>query len=325
MLTMNTKHIISSFAFVAAMSLLNACEKIAIPREELTPSYNQVYMAAAVRNPNTVTLKFTDTTYDITYGASFGGYGTAPQDISVSFTVDADKAAAYNTANNTSYPVLPAASYTIGDLNAVIPAGSVSTAPLAIKVNPKKGMVQFQDYILAITMQVKGDTKTNASLRTAYYIITATPSLSDYPAYSRTNWSIAGYSSQEPAEGATNGGLALHTIDGKLTTFWHTKWDGGNAPPPHWIAVDMGESKTIHGLIFTGRQSTNQGKPNTVQVDVSDNGTVWTFANTLTLANINDPQKLFVKSFPQGRYFRFTVLTNFGNQGYTHLAEIGAF
>lgn len=322
---MNTKNIISPLVLSLAAVLFAACEKIAIPRDELTDSYDNVYLAAAARNPNEVTLKMADSTYEITYGASFGGYGYPAEDINVEFMEDAAKAAAFNQANNTSYPLLPASCYAFGELNAVIPKGSVSTRPLAVKVNPDKGMELFKEYLLAISIKNAGDAKMETSLQTAYYIVKASLDFTDFPDYDRSSWTVAGVSSEEPGEGETNGGLGIHTIDGNTTTFWHTKWDGGYATPPHWIAIDMGETKTIHGLSFTGRQSTNNGKPNLVQVEVSDNGTDWTDAGTLTLANTNAQQKFFVPSFPQGRYFRITVVTNFGNVEYTHLAELGAF
>lgn len=322
---MNTKHIVPALVFSLAVMLLTACEKIAIPREELTDSYDKVYLPAAARNPNMVTLKMTDSVFHIAYGASFGGYGTPAEDIKVEFALDDAKATAFNVANNTSYPLLPASCYEFTQVSAVIPKGAVSTSPLVIKVNPTHGMELFKEYIVAVTMHVNDATKTNESMLTAYYIVKASLLFSDFIDYSKGNWTIAGVSSEEPEEGATNGGMAIHAIDGQGSTFWHTQWNGGYAPPPHWLAIDMKESKTIHGLAFTGRQSTNTGKPNVVFVEVSDNGTDWTYAALLTLANINTEQKFWIASFPQARYVKITVLANFGNKEFTHLAELGVF
>ncbi|MDR6339311.1 hypothetical protein HNQ91_002362 [Filimonas zeae] len=311
---------------MAALLLLSACEKIAIPNDELTPGYNKVYSAAAARNPNRVTIKMADTVYKLTYGASYGGYATPAADIQVQFAVDKEKAQAFNVANNTQYELLPEGCYQMGQLSSVIPQGGVSTSPLAISINPTKGMELFKEYIVAVTITaVKGEVAINESLQTAYYVVKASLDFSDFPEFDRSGWKVSGVSSEEPAEGEANGGLGLHTIDGKASTFWHTKWDGGFGTPPHWLAVDMGEVKTIHGLNFTGRQSTNNGKPNIVEVAVSDNGTTWTPAGMLTLANTNARQQFFVPSFPQARYFRITVAANYGNVEYTHLAELGAF
>jgi len=320
---MNTRNIISRVAALLVVLLAGACEKVDIPREELTGSYERVYMAAAARNPNEVVLKMADTVYHVTYGASVGGYSAPVQDIEIQFVVDSAKVQAYNETNNTSYSLLPASCYELEQAHAVIPAGAVATEPLSIRVNPASGMELFREYLLPVS--VSADTKINASLQTAYYIIKASLDFADFPEYDRSGWSILGASSEEPAEGATNGGLAIHAIDGATSTFWHTKWDGGYAPPPHWLAIDMGQTQTLHGLAFTGRQSSNNGKPHTVEVETSGNGTDWAPAGTLTLANSNAQQKFFLTAFPQCRYIRITVSANYGNVEYTHLAELGAF
>lgn len=322
---MTTKNIFGALVLPLAALLVAGCEKIAIPKEELTGTYDQVYMAAAARNINTPVLRMMDTTYHITYGASFGGFGSPAQDIDVQFVDDGAKVAAYNQQNGTSYPALPASCYEMGDLNAIIPKGQLSTAPLAVKVNPDKGMELFKDYMLAVSIKsVSGDAKMNTSLSTAFFIIRASLNFSDFTDYNRAAWTIVGFSSQEPEEGPDNGGLALHTIDGKDATFWHTQWSGGNPPPPHWLTVDMGVKQVLHGLIMKGRQSTNPGKPNTVKVEVSDDNTTWTNAGTYTLQNVNAEQRFFLPTFPEGRYFKITVETSYG-ASYTHLAELGAF
>lgn len=314
-----------TLSLVMAISLLTGCEKIEIPKEDQKTSSSQVYMSAAARNMNAPVLRMADTTYTITYGASYGGVEKPTQDISVTFIDDADKVTAYNELYGTSYPLLPAGCYQLEALNAVIPSGGVATVPLSIKINPSKGMQLFRDYLLAVSIkQVSNNIKVNTSLQTAYYIVRASLNFSDFTDYDRSKWLI-GVSSEEPAEGATNGGLGIHTIDGKTATFWHTKWNGGYATPPHWISVDMGETKVIHGLVMTGRQSTNNGKPNVIKLEMSSDNITWTNAGTFTLQNVNAAQRFFVTSFPEGRYFKITVQSNFGNVQYTHLAELGAF
>lgn len=322
---MTFKNITTSLLLSVALWLVTGCEKIEIPKEDQIGASSQVYMAAAARNMNTPVLRMADTTYKITYGASYGGFGKPVQPINIEFINDVSKVAAYNTQHGTDYAVLPESCYQLESLNAVIPGGELSTAPLAVSINPTKGMVLFKDYLLAISIkEASNNVKLNAALQTAYYIVRASLDFTDFADYDRGQWSIAGVSSEEPAEGA-NGGLGMHTIDGNTATFWHTKWNGGFGTPPHWIAVDMGEKKTIHGLVMTGRQSTNNGKPNQIRLEVSNDNTTWANAGTFTLQNVNAAQRFFVTTFPEGRYFRITVLSNFGNVEYTHLAELGAF
>lgn len=323
---MKLNHIFSGGLALFAMACISSCEKIAIPREEQTDSYNQVYMSAAVRNPGIVTLKMLDSTYAITYGGSYGGVATPAEDIELKFTVDEQKAKEYNESRGTGYPMLPASAYSLSASTAILAKGTLATQPLAVKVNPTKGMDLFKEYLLAVSMSAtKEGVKVNESLRTAYFIVKASLDFADFADFDRSGWSVPGVSSEEPAEGEKNGGLGIHAIDNKPSTFWHTQWDPSYSPPPHWIAIDMGTSKVIHGLYFTGRQSTNDGKPNRVLVEVSNNGTDWSPAGTLTLQNTNATQRFFLPEFPQARYMRIVVESNFGNTAYTHLAELGAF
>ena len=62
----------------------------------------------------------------------------------------------------------------------------------------------------------------------------------------RTQFSIASVSDQTEWDG---GGVnvILQQFDTWMTQdrFWHSKWDGGAAPCPHWVVIDMGKERTI--------------------------------------------------------------------------------
>lgn len=59
--------------------------------------------------------------------------------------------------------------------------------------------------------------------------------------YNRNNWSVLEVSD----ETASDGGGKNTLIDGKLDTWWHSNYSGGNAPLPHWAIIDMVSSKKI--------------------------------------------------------------------------------
>lgn len=323
---MNTKRIIQSVTICFISVVMSACEKIDIPKEELMSTYDQVYMAAAARNPNSVVLKMADSVYYIVYGASFGGFGAAPQDIGVTFETDPSKAAAFNSLNGTNYPLLPEGSYQFTETSATIKKGTLATAPLAIRINPFEKLELFKDYILAVSIKgASGGVKLNESLTTAYFVVRASLDFADFPELDRSGWQIAGISTEEPAEGEENGGLGIHMLDNKPSTFWHSKWDGGEAPLPHWFVIDMNKTQLLHGVYFIGRQSDKEGKPSSVKMEVSGNGTDWEEAGTLSPANINSKQKFFLSASHECRYIRATILSTHGNTQFSHLAEFGAF
>lgn len=118
-------------------------------------------------------------------------------------------------------------------------------------------------------------------------MVQASLDFNDFPEYDRTAWSIFDFDTEEPAEGDANKGTAVAVLDGENTTFWSTQLTGGEAPMPHWLAVDMGSSQTVHGLSFVGRQSDNNGKPKDVFVFVSEDGVNWEEAGALVLSKSN--------------------------------------
>lgn len=295
--------------------------------EQNETDYYQVYMSAAAQNPKAIALKFNQEQQGIIYGASYGGRNYPDKDILVDFAINPALVDSFNERNGTQYEKLPISAYTFTETSATIPAGELATQPLELKVVPEGNMALFRPYLLPVTMSLKGsDFKLNENLKTAYYLITASLSFSDFEDYNRDNWEVLEVSSEEPAEGADNGGLGIHTIDGKNSTFWHTAWANSSPGPPHHLIVDMGETKTLHGFSFIGRQSGHPGKPQSITIELSTNGTDWEVAESFTLQNTNSQQKFFLRSgFKDARYFKIVVTGMFGGVNYTHLAELGAF
>ncbi len=83
--------------------------------------------------------------------------------------------------------------------------------------------------------------------------------------YDKSGWSVVSYSDQEVSDG---GGVAS-LIDGKLDNWWHSQYNGGNAPLPHWAIIDLAASKKIC-RIDTWRRS-GSTDANTVEYFVSSN------------------------------------------------------
>ncbi|AXY72780.1 DUF1735 domain-containing protein [Paraflavitalea soli] len=289
-------------------------------------SYTRIYMPQAVNGPVIRTLKITDSVQSLTYGANYGGQGYPDVDIPVTFTVDNGKVDSFNTANKTSYAILPEGSYTLSDLSTVIPKGQVSTAPLSISFKTKGAgaMNALQSYLLPITMGSK-TVKINEALRTAFFIVKAQPDLKDYPNYDRAQWQVIDFSSQEANGEGANNGRAIFALDGNKETFWHTQWQGASPGPPHHITIDLGTEKTVHGVSLQGRQNDGGGKPNEVNVQVSTDNITWVDGGTFTLQNNKDVQPQFLpKGFKSGRYFK-VIINSAYNGSYSCLAELNAF
>jgi hypothetical protein len=305
--------------------VISACEKkVEIPGGA-DSKYSMVYLPAAARSTNPVLLKMNDSVQVISIGATWGGIGAAGKNIDVKLDVLPGAVTEFNSAHGTTYPLLPADSYEFNS-NAVIAQGKISSELLQIKINPANKLELFKEYLLPVTItKVTDGIALNENLKTAYYIVKASLSFSDFTIMDRAKWTVADFDSQEPAEGPVNGGTAVSVLDNLSTTFWHTKWNGGESPFPHWLTIDMGASHTLHGISYLGRQSDNRGKPRDMRVSVSNNGTDWEDVGIIQGQDTNDLQRYFVTTFRPARYFKITFISAYGDTRYTHLAELWAF
>jgi len=316
------------FAVLATCSTLFGCkDKIDLPDQPLE-NYIRVYMPQAVNGGIiTKTFKITDSAQTVIYGANYGGYGYPEADIPVTFSVNKTVVDSFNLANKTSYPVLPDGTYTLSAGSSTIPKGQLSTIPLSIAFKTKGAgaMDALKSYLLPITVATnKNQVKVNEALSTTFYVVKAQPDFNDYPDFIRTAWTIA-FSSEEANGEGPNNGKAIFVLDNNSGSFWHTQWQGASPAPPHFLSVDMGEIKTLHGVSFVARQNDGGGKPNEVNMQVSTDGVTWIEAGTFNLLNNKDLQKQFLPlGFKTARYFKVNINSAY-NASYTHLAELRAF
>jgi len=291
----------------------------------------RVYMPAGNKTVS-ATFDITDT---IVYtaslvGADFPTVSTAAAgDITISFTVNADLVNAFNQENGTTYPILPAANYSF-DASGVISKGATATAPLKLVIKNGDQLQPFSSYLLPLSINQVSGGQAGSMQKTTYYVITRSPALEDLPAFDRSGWTIAGYSTQEPAEGNGNG-LVTSAIDGDFDTYWQSQWAGSEPGPPHYITIDMGATKTMHGISivdrsFEGDWATNgHGQPKAMTVAVSTDGVNWTDDGSF-LVPIVEPQaeiRFFLPVFRDARYFRVTVTSVWATNS-TNIAEIYA-
>lgn len=83
--------------------------------------------------------------------------------------------------------------------------------------------------------------------------------------FSRNNWTVLSVSDQT----ASDGGGMTKLIDGNLGTYWHSQWDGGNAPLPHWAIIDLAKPISFAYMEVYRRAGNTDAK--TVQIFQGDN------------------------------------------------------
>lgn len=312
---------------LVADSFCSCHDKVDLP-DQPTDQYTKVYMPQAVNNPLNYHFNPDDTTAaQIIYGADYGGVGYPNQNIQIQFGINTAVIDSFNTANNTDYALLPDKSYALGDSNTVIKKGALNTDPLKITLFTKGENAPDdlgKTYILPVYIK-SASVNVNDKLRTTFYILSIRRDANDYKDFDRSNWKVVSFDSEEPTGEGVGNGHAINAIDGNSSTYWHTQWQAAQPGLPHYIIIDMGESKSVHGVGFLDRQDQNSGKPDAIEVSLSDDGEDWQTVLTTELANTTALQRILLDNFTSGRYVKLLVKSTYGETFYTHLAELYLF
>ena len=123
-------------------------------------------------------------------------------------------------------------------------------------------------------------------------------------------------SSSESGEGDP-----MHALDSDPATFWHTRWSGEAARPPHRLVVDLGRPTKVGRVLLTPRQDGANGRIRAYEIATSDDGQNWTTARKGELPNREQTQTLRFDAAATARYVRLTVLSDWSNRGWASLAE----
>ena len=79
------------------------------------------------------------------------------------------------------------------------------------------------------------------------------------------------------AASSSNPGMEKEKLhDGATGTFWHSRYDGGFAPPPHYVVLELPAGTAIAGLSYAAWSGGNgNGHVKSYAVSVSDDGKNW--------------------------------------------------
>ncbi|HRO86081.1 MAG TPA: discoidin domain-containing protein [Niabella sp.] len=261
-----------------------------------------------------------------TYKLSLNLPKALSQDVQVSIGVDQAAFDSYN-ANPIfgSYSLMPDTYYKITTPSITIPAGKTDTT-FSIDFYPVKMDIAKSGYLLPLSITSATGTTIHGELKTTFFHIEKDP----FPPYPTSAWVVTGFSSQEASGEGPNNGRVIHAFDNNPNTFWHSQWQGGTPGPPHWFSIDMGTSQVVHGVYILPRQGAgSNGRPKNVAIQVSTDGSNWTTAQNITVADNSSLQK-FTFSSPTSavRYIKVTITTLWGdaaNHVYTNMAEFKVF
>ncbi len=146
-----------------------------------------------------------------------------------------------------------------------------------------------------------------------------TPFPTEYK-YDRSSWEVLSVSDVSTSEG---GGMTT-LIDGDLSTYWQSAYEGGDAPLPHWAVIDMQTPKNISRVELYRRTGNKDTK--SIEIYVSDhpdaNAAGWIKIGTVVFeegdsSSITIPGSIDMK----GRYLKL-LLPDSNREPYTSVAEV---
>ncbi len=143
--------------------------------------------------------------------------------------------------------------------------------------------------------------------------------------FEKANWTIAGFSDEEPG-GSGDWGLARNAIDDNATTYWHSAVSNGVVPMPHWIAVDMGGEKKMDGFYFVQTHEPSEtGLARHFTFSVSSDGEDWTDVLSGEFAYSRIRQQFPFTARQSARYFRLTIESGYNDVAWSQFCEIDLY
>jgi len=131
--------------------------------------------------------------------------------------------------------------------------------------------------------------------------------------------------SSQSQETLDNGGSVLLMQDGDLKTFWHTRFAGGFAKPPHYVVLEVPAGTTVVALSYSAWTGGNgNGHVKAHSVTVSEDGKTWgaPLIRGSSKPAISTEQQITFPTATTKRFIKFEV-TDAVSHGGQPIAAIG--
>lgn len=306
------------YATIFSILLLNACKKDG----DLNSKELSAFIRSAGGDVHVANLAFKRTPLAASGDsiAKFAAYLTREisSDVLVSVSTDESLVAAFNSANSTSYALLPAANYKmVGSTQLTIPAGRViSTDSLRVQLVDRIKLDNNNGYILPLSISEvsakdKG-AKPSTNYRTVYVIVKGTYSnISDAQTtlggtfISRTGWVLT-------VSNTTSGALGPAMLDGSNTTAWRSS---NSSTAAKWLTIDMLTAQQIKGFVYVPNYVLTTENATGINVSTSMDNVTWTSQGSwkgtgpLATSSAASPDLKNINFIipVQARYFRFDI------------------
>jgi beta-galactosidase len=125
-------------------------------------------------------------------------------------------------------------------------------------------------------------------------------------------------SSFEPGEGEMT-----NAVDGLESTYWHSRWSGEPARPPHFLTLDFERDVTLAAVNYVARTDGDNGRVRDYEIYLSKDGQNWGEAAVKgSISPESTTEVIRLPKPPLARYLKFVVLSEQRNQAFASIAEL---
>jgi len=224
---------------------------------------------------------------------------SATQNHTVTFRIDSTRMNSFKN-NYGDALLLPRESYYFYRPQVQIASGASVSDSVQINLVKQTNLKSETTYVLPLVINnVDGDREAMV-MDQVFYLVVKTGKI---PPTSKSNWTIAGYSSQLGANVATN---VLDNDD------QNTVWASSPGPMPQYLIINFGARISFSGVTYRTptmyyTNASLGGYPTRVKIEVSDDATTWTDKGTYD--GILGPETWTQSIGPtSAQYMKFSVL-----------------
>jgi beta-galactosidase len=118
-------------------------------------------------------------------------------------------------------------------------------------------------------------------------------------------------------------GEIRHAVDGDEDTYWHSRWSGEPAQPPHFLTVDFEREVNVAAVNYVPRADMPNGRVRDYEIYLSLDGQNW--GAPAAKGSISSPAEKERIPLPQpikARHLKLVVLNEQQNQPFASVAEL---
>lgn len=118
-------------------------------------------------------------------------------------------------------------------------------------------------------------------------------------------------------------GEIRHAVDGDENTFWHSRWSGEPAQPPHFLTVEFEREINLAAVNYVARSDMENGRIRDYEIYLSNDGQTW--GQPVVKGSVraeSDRERIRLSQPVKARFLKLVVLSEQQGQPFATVAEL---